>query len=92
LSIHPNLKNSLLVKRPLTSTPKQSAKETINQDVKAGTENVSGIAGVWKRFIGPKEMPPRWTVAWYGEMVLICTVFAITGTSTMVLVGFALKL
>jgi hypothetical protein len=31
-------------------------------------------------------MPPRHTGAWYREMVLICTVFAVTGSSTMVLV------
>mmetsp|Transcript_30732 Transcript_30732/g.29606 ORF Transcript_30732/g.29606 Transcript_30732/m.29606 type:complete len:190 (-) Transcript_30732:17-586(-) len=39
-----------------------------------------------QRFLGPKEMPPRGTLRWYGEVSLICTVFAITGTSTMVLV------
>lgn len=39
-----------------------------------------------QRFFGPKEMPPRGTLRWYGEISLICTVFAITGTSTMVLV------
>jgi hypothetical protein len=36
-------------------------------------------------------MPPRKTFAWYKEMVLICTVFAITGTSTMMLVRPAVK-
>jgi hypothetical protein len=40
----------------------------------------------WQRFWEPKEMPPRHTLAWYREMVLICTVFAVTGSSTMVLV------
>mmetsp|Transcript_26245 Transcript_26245/g.38426 ORF Transcript_26245/g.38426 Transcript_26245/m.38426 type:complete len:230 (+) Transcript_26245:189-878(+) len=39
-----------------------------------------------QRFLAPKEMPPRYTPKWYGEMVLLCTVFAITGSSTMVLV------
>ncbi len=39
-----------------------------------------------QKFLGPKEMPPRGTLRWYGEVTLICTVFAITGTSTMVLV------
>lgn len=43
----------------------------------------------FQKFIAPKEIPPRNTFAWYMEMVLICTVFAITGTSTMVLVRFA---
>jgi len=36
--------------------------------------------------MGHKEIAPRGTLTWYGEMVLLCTVFAITGTSTMVLV------
>jgi hypothetical protein len=31
-------------------------------------------------------MPERWTLPWYREMVLISTVFAITGSSTMVVV------
>lgn len=39
-----------------------------------------------QKWMAPKEMPPRWTLRWYGEMALLCTVFAITGTSTMVLV------
>jgi hypothetical protein len=40
----------------------------------------------WVRWTAPREMPPRYTVRWYGEVVLICTVFGITGTSTMLLV------
>mmetsp|Transcript_30285 Transcript_30285/g.51606 ORF Transcript_30285/g.51606 Transcript_30285/m.51606 type:complete len:114 (+) Transcript_30285:828-1169(+) len=31
-------------------------------------------------------MPPRNTPKWYAEMALLCTVFAITGSSTMFLV------
>ena len=34
----------------------------------------------------PKPMPPQNTFRWYMEMTLLCTVFAISGTSTMVLV------
>jgi hypothetical protein len=41
-----------------------------------------------QRFLGPKEMPERNTPRWYREMVLLCTVFAITGSSTMFLVSF----
>lgn len=37
-----------------------------------------------QRFLGPKKMPERHTAAWYKEVLLICTVFAITGSSTMV--------
>jgi len=39
-----------------------------------------------RNFLSPKEMPPRYTFPWYREMGLICTVFAITGTSTMIIV------
>ena len=39
-----------------------------------------------ERFLAPKPMPPRYTPKWYAEMVLICTVFGITGSSTMVVV------
>jgi len=39
-----------------------------------------------QRFLAPKVMPERNTPRWYLEMALICTVFAITGSSTMVLV------
>lgn len=41
-----------------------------------------------QKWMGPTEIPPRWTLRWYGEMTLICTVFAISGTSTMVLVSW----
>jgi len=44
-----------------------------------------------QRWLGPKEIPPRGTLKWYGEMTLICTVFAITGTSTMFLVRPAMS-
>jgi len=44
-----------------------------------------------QRWMAPKEMPPRNTPRWYAEMVLLCTVFAITGTSTMVLVRPAMS-
>jgi hypothetical protein len=39
-----------------------------------------------QRYMAHKEMPPRNTAKWYFEMVLLCTVFAITGTSTMIVV------
>lgn len=37
----------------------------------------------WERFLGPKPMPERYTALWYREILLICTVFGITGSSTM---------
>mmetsp|Transcript_68556 Transcript_68556/g.76677 ORF Transcript_68556/g.76677 Transcript_68556/m.76677 type:complete len:216 (+) Transcript_68556:65-712(+) len=69
----------------------------INEVVKPATKDASRISKFWKTFSGPKPMPERWTAKWYREMVLICTVFAITGSSTMLLVrpavskGFALE-
>jgi len=39
-----------------------------------------------ERFLAPKTMPPRYTPKWYAEMMLICTVFGITGSTTMVVV------
>lgn len=62
-------------------------KEGLKKEVSNETNESSGLTQMWNRFIGPKEMPPRWTAAWYREMVLVCTVFAITGSSTMVLVS-----
>jgi hypothetical protein len=40
-----------------------------------------------QRWLGPKVMPAKGTFQWYREMVLLCTVFAITGSSTMFLVS-----
>jgi hypothetical protein len=50
------------------------------------TSTINSETTFWQRFIGPKPMPERHTASWYREMLLICTVFAITGSSTM-LVG-----
>ena len=56
---------------------------TSNSSQKATNESQSTFL---QRWMGQKEIPPRGTLKWYGEMTLICTVFAITGTSTMVAV------
>jgi len=51
----------------------------------AGTaKEDGGLKGWLQWFLGPKPMPERHTFAWYREVTLICTVFAITGSSTMV--------
>lgn len=55
---------------------------TANASASAETQ-LSGL----EKFLALKEIPPRGTFSWYVEMVLICTVFAITGSSTMVLVS-----
>lgn len=58
--------------------------------VSTSSSNTSSFKSFWIWYLGPKEMPERWTLPWYREMVLICTVFAITGSSTMVLVSTCL--
>lgn len=63
------------------------SKKAAEDGAKSTEASPSQIAQFWSRFTGPKEMPPRWTPAWYREMVVVCTVFAITGSSTMILVS-----
>ncbi|KAG7364515.1 hypothetical protein IV203_037788 [Nitzschia inconspicua] len=67
------------------TTTDKAAKETISK-MKETSDSTSSLSSFWKWYLGPREMPPRWTLPWYREIVLICTVFAITGSSTMVLV------
>ena len=62
-------------------------KKATGQSTAGGKGAAEAKTTFLQRWMGPKEMPPRWTLRWYGEMVLICTVFAITGSSTMVLVS-----
>lgn len=45
----------------------------------------------YQNWTAPVEIPPRNTFKWYGEMTLLCTVFAITGSSTMFLVRPAMN-
>ena len=83
--------------RRFTSTggakSQKSKSNTLAGAVKSGTkESVSNtpsssFSQFWRSYLEPVPMPERWTAAWYREMVLICTVFAITGSSTMVLVS-----
>ena len=40
----------------------------------------------WQWWLSEKVMPPRFSLPWVGEMILVCTVFGITGTSTMMFV------
>jgi hypothetical protein len=76
-----NTTRGTILQRRFTSNLKEGGK-TSNDKVKDVTANTSFL----QRWMSAREMPPRNTFKWYGEMVLICTVFAITGTSTMVLV------
>ena len=72
-------------KRFLSNNSKARAESSAS----ASAANTSASSNkTWlQRFLEPKEMPPRGTFAWYREMVLICTVFAVTGSSTMMLVS-----
>lgn len=67
-------------------TPKETPKEQGEKIVEQATKQT------WmERFLGPKEMPEKKTASWYREMVLLCTVFAITGSSTMFMVRPAMS-
>lgn len=83
LSSRANKSQPFLFRKFSNSAPKNGA----DGATKAATAEKTFL----QKFLGPKEMPRRGTLAWYGEMVLICTVFAITGTSTMMLVGSILE-
>lgn len=61
----------------------QSLKEAVKSEP---IESTSSFSKFWKSYLQPKPMPDRLSAAWYREMALICTVFAITGSSTMVVV------
>lgn len=65
--------------------PRQDVEKIIRV---AKTNKTSEPKTFYGKFLGPKQMPERNTAAWYREMLLICTVFGITGSSTMLLVSF----
>ena len=67
----------------------KSSKDSIASSTRNHSKNAEQT--FLQRFLGPKDIPPRGTIGWYGEMLLICTVFAITGTSTMMLVRLVLQ-
>jgi len=67
-----------------TSKPPSSTKPTTNPLSQQQSPPI--LKTSLQRFLEPKIMPPRNTPKWYAEMALVCTVFAITGSSTMFLV------
>ena len=69
----PRLSNRSVGRRPLSMDAKKSDVSKAKAPEKT----------MWERFLAPKPMPERYTTAWYGEILLICTVFGITGTTTM---------
>ena len=73
------------IRRTLTD---KSSHDSIKTQVSSNlsSSQVSKNETFLQRWLAHKDIPPRGTLKWYGEMVLICTVFAITGTSTMVIV------
>ena len=69
--------------KPNRASESNTAKsDTTSSADSATTESIENMT-MLQRFLAPKPMPKRYTFAWYREMVLICTVFAITGSSTM---------
>ena len=69
--------------KPNRASESNTAKsDTTSSADSSTTESIENMT-MLQRFLAPKPMPKRYTFAWYREMVLICTVFAITGSSTM---------
>jgi hypothetical protein len=93
---------NLRYKRSFSSSPppppKDSAEKVVHTirkeaaDSSTATTAETGSQTWFQKFLSPKEIPPRNTSKWYLEMLLICTVFGITGSSTMVLVSPFVKL
>lgn len=87
VDLRPSFSNTRQPVRNLTQ--KSSNNSTIKKEISSSsshTVNHSNGSTFLQRWLAHKEIPPRGTLKWYGEMALICTVFAITGTSTMVIV------
>jgi hypothetical protein len=57
-----------------------------SNNVKDGNNTNQQSTTFLEKFLAPKPMPTRYTPKWYAEMMLICTVFGITGSTTMVVV------
>ena len=62
------------------SIPNQTSTIKIKNPLPEG----DGSMTMWQKFLAPKPMPDRYSASWYREVILICTVFAITGSTTMV--------
>ena len=69
----------------------RSFSEKSPSEAKPSIGNEKVQQSLLQRFLSLKEMPEKYTFAWYREMVLICTVFAVTGSSTMFLVSSSLR-
>ena len=78
--------------RPLTGKPSPPPSPKFEKVFRVAPKQRTKFQTMLSNFLGPKPMPERHTFAWYGEMLLICTVFAITGSSTMVLVSRFLEI
>ena len=68
----------------------KSIRRVFSEKIPKDAEKVVGqeTQQTWlQKFLSLKEMPEKYSMQWYREMVLICTVFAITGSSTMFLVS-----
>lgn len=85
-SINLLCKRSQQVTRKLTNKSPNNPIKKESVDIEPRSIHSSSDRTFLQRWLAHKEIPPRGTLKWYGEMVLICTVFAITGTSTMVIV------
>lgn len=76
--------NRLFFSSKLNNTSKNAVNKVESSAAADTGETASQeTMSTWQRFLAPKPMPERQTAAWYRELLLICTVFGITGSSTM---------
>jgi hypothetical protein len=76
----------LTQKRWMNSSTHQKNEHSTTQSSESllsGSNGSNSKTTFWQRFLAPKPMPERNTIAWYRELALICTVFGITGSATM---------
>jgi hypothetical protein len=72
---------------PINDSSSPSSSSSTSSDSSVSTHERTW----WQQWTGPRQMPPKYTMKWYLEMLLICTVFAITGSSSMFLVRPSIK-
>jgi len=81
-----NVVNSVQQQQPQPS--QQSSEKT---DDSSDHDEPPPGSSWWQRWSHERPLPPRWSPAWWREMALVCVVFGITGSSSMLVVRPLLK-
>ncbi|KAL6071640.1 DUF6787 domain-containing protein [Balamuthia mandrillaris] len=70
-------------RRPFCSVNKKSAPQQQASSSSSSASTSITMQRWWQRWTAEVPPKPRWSFAWWLEMTLICTVFAITGSSSV---------